>query len=122
LTTFEGTDLLEAQAELQADLVAQFADLTARLERLNTDIKAQFTTEATEICNAINRAVVDRKSVIDVVFALKIDWLKNLKVTTNAGVITGFDLTGTQTASDTERYRTLFDDFHYDIGHGKGTG
>lgn len=53
--------------------------------------------------------------------ALRIDWLEKITLSTDLTAGTG---AATYTAGDADFscYDGLFDDFHYDIGHGKGTG
>ena len=51
-------------------------------------------------------------------FALRADLLKNVTCETTTNTAT-YDTTDT---AEFIEYNGLFDDFNYDIGHGKGTG
>lgn len=80
------------------------------------------------ITSAVDRALVDHKVPCKVVNALRIDWLKGLRCPialtfNNASATAGVDDIANETAlNDFTMYDTIFDDFHYDIGHGKGLG
>lgn len=73
--------------------------------------------EVQQLKDAIDRAVIDQKDGCEVLFALRTDITKNI-------VCTSASQTATHTTGATEfrEYEGLFDDFHYDIGHGKGLG
>lgn len=72
--------------------------------------------EVEKIKNAIARAITDKKNPARVLHALKIDWLSEINADPAGGV------TRNEDRRDFAIYDGLFDDFHYDIGHGKGTG
>ena len=72
------------------------------------------------IDNAIDRSLIDHKHPCKVFNALRIDWLSSIQcphVTDNSVAVSD-----NTSLYDFEMYDTLFDDFHYDIGHGAGTG
>jgi len=69
---------------------------------------------------AIDRAVIDHKHACRVVLAMRLDITKNIICPIDdAATTASYDNT-----DDLEfrMYEGMFDDFHYDIGHGKGTG
>lgn len=90
-----------------------------RLDQLRDDITKEMDTEVLLITDALNRALIDRKNVAKVLHALRIDWLRAIDVsqedTATAATITAGRV-------DFSQYDGLFDNFHYDVGHGKGTG
>ena len=63
------------------------------------------------------RSEFDRKNAALVLYALKIDWLEHVDADPE-----GTAVTEDVADMDLDKYDTIFDDFHYDIGHGKGTG
>ena len=73
--------------------------------------------EVEKIKNALTRALADKKNPARVLHALKIDWLREIDSDP-----TGTTASNTAARRDFSIYDGLFDDFHYDIGHGKGTG
>ena len=90
-----------------------------RLDQLRDDIVSEMNTERDMIVNALNRAIVDRKNVAKVFHALRIDWLREIDVSQDDAANTVNLIAGRR---DFTIYDGLFDNFHYDIGHGKGTG
>jgi len=91
-----------------------------RLQQLVADIKKEMDNEVTSLNGVLDRAVTDKKRVDKVFNALRIDWLRQLDATSDfAG---GQAVATTTTRRDFTIYDGMFDDFHYDIGHGKGTG
>lgn len=74
--------------------------------------------EVERIINAINRSITDKKNPARVLHALKIDWLDEI----NANPESPYTVSNDDARRDFSIYDGLFDDFHYDIGHGKGTG
>lgn len=87
---------------------------------MKDDIFEGLTREELKITQALDRAIVDRKHPAQVFLALRIDWLKQITVTTTLAPTPTAAYTPATT--DFSVYDGLFDDFHYDIGHGKGTG
>ena len=89
-----------------------------RLDRLYEDKLAGLTEEIEQITDAIERSQSDQKDACEVLLALRTDILKNVSC----------DILGTAAEYDStdelefREYEGLFDDFHYDIGHGKGLG
>jgi len=64
--------------------------------------------------------LVDKKNPAKVFLALKIDWMDTVVV--DPTTLTTLPVTGTGLTQDFSDYDGMFNDFHYDIGHGKGTG
>ena len=93
--------------------------MLSRLQRLHEDKLAGLNAEVEEIIQAIDRAEVDQKDACEVVFALRLDILKNIVCDSANPVNTVYDATDTR---EFREYEGMYDDFHYDIGHGKGTG
>jgi len=113
----EEDDITVALTEAFLDSNAAFDDMIVRLERLYDDKIAGLADEILEITSAIERAEADQKSACDVLRSMRLDILKGIECTTATQTATfnaGYD--------DNREYEGLFDDFHYDIGHGKGTG
>jgi len=92
-------------------------DLENRLTYLSIDITDQLNYEAEMVKRALERAIVDEKNIVDVVYALRLEFLSGLTYNGTTNV-----WTHTNGIQDLSMYDTLFDTFHYDIGHGKGTG
>ena len=120
LVTEEEDDILQARNNAIRDANDAFDDLEYRLEDLKDDIFEGLTREELKITQALDRAIVDRKHPAQVFLALRIDWLKQITVTTTLAPTPTAAYTPATT--DFSVYDGLFDDFHYDIGHGKGTG
>ena len=99
------------------DANSAFDDMIVRLERLYSDKVQGLADEVAQIINTIERAEVDRKDACLVLYAMRLDIAKNIVCNNVAG-------TAVFTNDDTQWriYEGMFDDFHYDIGHGKGTG
>ena len=93
--------------------------MLSRLQRLHEDKLAGLNAEVEEIIQAIDRAEVDQKDACEVVFALRLDILKNIVCDSATPANTVYDATDTR---EFREYEGMYDDFHYDIGHGKGTG
>ena len=93
--------------------------MISRLERLHEDKLAGLNAEVEEIIQAIDRAEFDQKDACEVVFALRLDILKNVVCDSATPANTVYDNTDTR---EFREYEGMYDDFHYDIGHGKGTG
>lgn len=113
----EEDDITVALTEAFLDSNAAFDDMIVRLERLYDDKIAGLADEIVEITAAIERAEADQKSACDVLRSMRLDILSGIQCTTTAQTAVfnaGYD--------DNREYEGLFDDFHYDIGHGKGTG
>lgn len=102
------------------DSNAAYTDMLSRIDRLYDDKIAGLTREINQIKDAIDRSEVDRKDACEVLFSLRLDITKNIDCVNTAGApASSYD------AGDTlefRHYEGMFDDFHYDIGHGKGTG
>jgi len=116
----EEDDITVALTEAFLDANAAFDDMILRMERLLGDKLAGLSDEIEEIKQAIDRSEVDQKDVCKVLFAMRLDILRNVNCdsTTNPGT-SAYE---TDDPLEFREYEGLFDDFHYDIGHGKGTG
>ena len=109
------------------DSNAAFDDMLNRMQRLFDDKVAGLRKEIDMIVDAIERSVVDHKDGCEVLFAMRLPILKNVicTYTLNEADITASTGTAEYDATDALEFRMyegMFDDFHYDIGHGKGTG
>lgn len=113
----EENDILQARNNAIRDSNDAFNDLEDRLETLRDDIIESQQIEKEKITNAISRSVIDHKNPSKVLMALRIDWLTEIDADP-----TGNTATYTPDSTDFSLYDDLFNDFHYDIGHGKGTG
>lgn len=114
----EEDDITVALTEAIMDSNAAYTDMLSRIDRLYQDKVAGLTREINQIKDAIDRSGVDRKDACEVLFSLRLDILKNIDCDSNGGAAT-YDNTDTL---EFRHYEGMFDDFHYDIGHGKGTG
>lgn len=119
--------MIVSMTEATNDASDAFNDMLERLDRLHADKVVLFTNEATLVTDTMNRSVVDRKNPCNVLHSLRVDFIKNITcdedgITAANVVAPAFDA-ATATADGSWRvYEGLFDDFHYDIGHGKGNG
>lgn len=107
--------------EATNDVQDAYMDMIERLERLKDDKVAILKREVDQVQQALDRSVTDKKEACKVTRALRVDFIKNVicdetKPTTNIKYDT------TDSAIEWRIYEGLFDDFHYDIGHGKGVG
>lgn len=121
LLTEEEDDILQARNNAIRDANDAFDDLEWRLDDLADDIIESQEIEIEKITSAIDRAVIDRKPALNVFFALKVEWLTST-IEIDVSVPATPTATYTREADTFDKYDTIFDDFHYDIGHGKGTG
>jgi len=101
------------------DSNAAYTDMLSRIDRLYDDKIAGLQREINQIKDAINRSEFDRKDACDVLFSLRLDILKNINCDSTNPASPDYDETDTL---EFRHYEGMFDDFHYDIGHGKGTG
>ena len=113
----EEDDITVALTEAFLDANAAFDDMIVRLERLYADKIAGLADEIEEIIRAIERSEVDRKNACEVLQAMRLEIVSDIECDAVAGTAT---LDADYDAN--REYEGLFDDFHYDIGHGKGTG
>lgn len=116
----EEDDILEARANAVRDSNDAYDDLEWRLDSLSSDIIEDQQIEQERILQAIQRSLVDKKNPAKVFLALKIDWMDTVVV--DPTTLTTLPVTGTGLTQDFSDYDGMFNDFHYDIGHGKGTG
>ena len=100
------------------DSNAAYDDMLNRMTRLYEDKLAGLQREIDLIIDAIERAVIDHKDGCEVLFAMRLDILKNVTCD-SATQASAYDAGDT---TEFREYEGMFDDFHYDIGHGKGTG
>lgn len=112
----EKNDILQARSNAIRDSNDAFTDLESRLGELQSHISEDQAIEVEKITAAINRAIVDHKNPAKVLYALRIDWLVDIVIDPTNNTLT------TATTFDYNIYEDIFSDFHYDIGHGKGTG
>lgn len=99
-----------------------------RLDELFEDTMSLLDNEVLEIENALRRAIVDHKDPCKVLMAIRLDIVKNISCVLNRddadanyGDVT-VAYNNAHQAFVNRQYEGLFNDFHYDIGHGKGTG
>lgn len=119
----EVDDVIVSMTEATNDASDAFNDMLERLDRLHADKINLFTNEATLVNDTMVRSVVDRKNPCNVLHAIRVDFIKN--ITCDEDLITTapvFDAASATADGSWRVYEGLFDDFHYDIGHGKGTG
>jgi hypothetical protein len=125
----EENDILLARTNAIRDANDAYDDLVFRLESFAEDIKNALDEDVMLINDALNRALVDQKQICKVLNSMRIDWLRTINCATT-DTLTGIGLdeagilsvTENSTLRNFSEYITLFDDFHYDIGHGKGLG
>jgi len=122
----ELADVSDAFAESSLDLGLAQADMLLRLDNLYDDKVAGLRDEITQIKNALARAAVDRKDPCLVLHAIRASIAKNIACPVNiVGLADNSGTNGIAYNGDDfyfREYEGLFDDFHYDIGHGKGLG
>ena len=92
-----------------------------RLTELKDDQVAGMRAEIDRIIDAIERSVVDHKDGCEVLFAMRLDILKNIECDNSDpnNLSASYDDTD---ETEFREYFNIFDSFQYDIGHGKGTG
>lgn len=121
----ETDDVIVAMTEAVNDAADAFTDMLDRLNRLYEDKASLLENEATLVKAAIGRTVVDHKDPCDVLKALRVDFLEMVTCTRgSAGLTVAAAYSAANAVADKSWavYEGLFDDFHYDIGHGKGQG
>lgn len=106
--------------EATNDVQDAYMDMIERLERLKDDKVKVLERERDQVNQALDRSVFDKKQVCYVLFALRVDFINHVQCEEKDTTKIKYDTTD----SDIEWriYEGLFDDFHYDIGHGKGLG
>lgn len=115
----EEDDITVALTEAITDSNNAYTDMLNRLDRLFDDKMEALLDEVNKIADAIERAVVDKKNPCDVLRALRLDLTQYITCTPDNSTPPAFDDTDPLIFRE---YEGLFDDFHYDIGHGKGSG
>lgn len=104
---------------VEGTLNSMFNDLCDRLDQLADDIIDNLDEEVFQIKRAIERSAVDHKHPGKVLAALRIPWLKAIHVDFDTNDVT----VGASNGEDfIDMYEGMFDNFMYDIGHGKGSG
>lgn len=101
-----------------------------RLQRLHSDKMAMFDRELAMVLAALDRAYVDHKDPCSVLRAIRVEFTRDVTCSPNlmpaeAGYVAPEFLdfeASPVTKMNWRQYDGLYDDFHYDIGHGKGTG
>jgi hypothetical protein len=112
--------VLRARNNAVRDANDAYDDLVYRLDYFKLDLETAFNNEAFEINDMIARAVIDKKHPCKVISALRIEWISGyFSCTLDNAVIVTVLATADQ---GLDIYDSVFDDFHYDIGHGKGHG
>lgn len=91
------------------------ADLQARMIEYQGDRERDMNLEAARVMRVLDRAVTDQKSVADVLYAMRLDWLQGVYV---SGETVTFD----GNVYDMSVFDSEFDLFTYDAGSGKGHG
>jgi hypothetical protein len=94
-----------------------------RLEQLLEDKLAIFDREQSHVERAMDRSFVDQKDACEVLRSMRVEFTKNVMCNQiSAGVTSGANTIFTADSNEWRVYEGMFDDFHYDIGHGKGLG
>lgn len=112
----EVEDVTQARAYAVEDLTDAQADLIERMQDYLDDRLEAMDLEVRKIERLIERAVDEGKSVADVVYGMKLDWLSGLFFQGAGNII--FD----SGIFDDSVYDNEFDMFTFDIGQGKGHG
>lgn len=122
----EMDDVLSARNYAVRDANEAYDDLITRIDFFEADIKSVLSDEIADLGFMLQRAIVDRKQPCKVMNSLRIKYFQDqytcpiaADATATAAVIIGTPNTAGELFSD---YDNIFNDFHYDIGHGKGTG
>jgi len=118
----EENDILQARNNAVRDANDAYDDLIFRLDSFRIDVESALSDEIEEIRAMVTRSTFDKKHPCKVIAALRLPYLIdyiNCPFTDSLNAAT--ELTPAPETTFAE-YDTLFDDFHYDIGHGKGTG
>lgn len=123
----EVDDVIVSMTEATNDASDAFNDMLERLDRLHADKIVLFNNEATLVNDTMVRSVVDRKNPCNVLHALRVDFIKNItcdedRILALDNLLPVFDAASATADGSWRVYEGLFDDFHYDIGHGKGHG
>lgn len=109
-------DVEKAKEHATQDLEDAYADLISRMDDYLNDRFDAMDAEKRKVDRLINRAFEEAKSVRDVFYGMKLDWLAGVFFT-NPGV-TNYD----NQIFDDSVYDHEFDMFTFDIGTGKGHG
>lgn len=122
----EMDDVLSARNYAVRDANEAYDDLITRIDFFEADIKAVLKDEIDDLGYMLDRAIVDRKQPCKVMNALRIKYFQDqytcpitADAATTAVALSASPKTGSELFDD---YDNVFNDFHYDIGHGKGTG
>ena len=115
----EEDDITTALTEAIQDSNDAFTDLLERMDDLYLDSISGMQEEVDQIIAAIERTEVDQKHACRVLHALRTDITKNIECTLDLAATTA---TYTTSSGEFAMYEGMFDNFHYDIGHGKGLG
>jgi len=122
----EMDDVLSARNYAVRDANEAYDDLITRIDFFEADIKSVLADEIADLGFMLQRAVVDRKQPCKVMNALRLKYFQEqytcpiiVDAATTAAAIIAFPKQASELFAD---YDNIFNDFHYDIGHGKGTG
>jgi len=109
-------DVKKAMEHATADMTEAKEDLISRMNDYLEDRQDAMDIEMSKVIRLVERAVDEGKSVPDVVYGMKLDWL--------AGVFFqgGDNIIYDDSIFDDHVYDGEFDMFSFDIGHGKGHG
>lgn len=113
--------MLRARNNAVRDANDAYDDLIYRLDTLRIDLDTAFDAEMFEVDDMVDRSLIDKKHPCKVLHALRIDWITGHMSCPILDASTDPDVYAASLV-DFSEYDTLFDDFHYDLGHGKGTG
>ena len=114
----EEDDIQNALTAASDDAEDAFFNLKERLRELHDDNVAKLDKEITQIKDAIARTEIDQKEACHTLAAMRLDIAKDIECDSTVP-------SATYNAIDDRQfhiYEGLYDNFHYDIGHGKGTG
>jgi len=119
--------VLSARNYAVRDANEAYDDLITRLDFFEADIVSALKDDSDDLKLMVNRAVVDRKQPCKVLNALRLKYFQDkfqcpIALNINAIPSTATDITDIEVADQFADYDNIFNDFHYDIGHGKGTG
>jgi len=126
LISEEMDDVLAARNYAVRDANEAYDDLITRIDFFEADIKAVLADEIADLGYMLDRAIVDRKQPCKVMNALRLKYYQDqytCPITATAAT-TASTIVATPNEASTlfADYDNIFNDFHYDIGHGKGTG
>lgn len=117
--------MLSARNYAVRDANEAYDDLITRLDFFEADIVSALADDILDLNFMLQRAVVDRKQPCKVMNALRLKWFQDqfqCDILLTAVTIAENVADPVAVNEQFEDYDNIFNDFHYDIGHGKGTG